>query len=228
MSTVAARRTTARHWRGVDRVRVFIDRTMHSIARDLHSVPNYCARYCVAVFALFGLLSVWGAAGDGPLPAFTDLLPPYGIDPSRVSSSHCFRMGTPADARWAGMAPALSILDRVNPDVAAWVRQKHERGDLVFTDSYKCEKGEFPALAKYHHFRGTLTINRGLFAENDGTAASLLCHEYRHSRQELPKVVLHALSFLVRTSGDSSIVENDAMLYERDAYVAIFGEYRRD
>jgi hypothetical protein len=227
MSTVAAEPSTARHWPGVESAKRVLYQTAHSVTADLHRAPRYFARYGVAVLALFGAISLWGAAGDGPLPAFTDLLAPCGINPTRVSSSHCFRLGTSAEARWAGLAPALAILDRVNPDVAAWVRDEKQGDNLVFTDSYQCENDQFPPLAKYDHFRGTLTVNRGIFAENDGTAASLLCHEYRHSRQSLPKVVLHALSFLIRPGGDSSIVENDAMLYERDACVAIFGAYRR-
>jgi hypothetical protein len=227
MSTVASGHSTARHWPGEDGTRLLLHRTAHSIAADLHSVPHYFARYTVAVLAVLGLMSLWGASGDGSIPEFSDLLPPYGINPSRVSSAHCFRDRTSADDRWAGLAPALAILDYVNPDVASWIRQRHDRGELVFTDRYQCEEDQFPPLAKYDHFRGKLTINRGIFAENDGIVASLLCHEYRHSRQGLPKVALHALSYLLRTGGDSSIVENDAMLYERDACVAIFGDYRR-
>ena len=126
--------------------------------------------------------------------------------------------------RWLGLAPALAILDQVNPTVATWVRQEHDRGALVFSDRYRGDQGDRDAVAKYDQFEGKLIVYRAFFAENDGTAAAILCHEFRHSRQNSAKVFRHVLSFLFATYGDASIVENDAELYEHEARVAIFGQ----
>ena len=57
--------------------------------------------------------------------------------------------------------------------------------------------------------------------------AAILCHEYRHSRQNLAQVVTYALSFVFAKDGDSSIVENDAVLYERQETVAFSAAMRR-
>lgn len=211
--------TEVREWR-----RAFFRDFLPPLEADLRNIPRYVIRYIVILLALFGLLSLWTAYGDGPLPAFTDLLPSSPLVPSRVSSVHCMAEGASEETRWLGLAPALAILDEVNPEVASWVRQKHEAGQLVFTDRYRSEDGKMPPLAKHDAFKHTLTVNRGLFAQNDGTTAAILAHEYRHSRQNLPKTILYALSFLLRAEGDPSIVENDALLYEGEAYIAVFGE----
>jgi hypothetical protein len=81
-------------------------------------------------------------------------------------------------------------------------------------------------LGEYDALRGELTVFSGLFAENDGTIAAVLCHEYRHSRQRFPKTLVYALSFLLRENGDPAIIENDALLYEQEANLAIFGRYQ--
>ncbi|MGA2620710.1 MAG: hypothetical protein ABSF26_24055 [Thermoguttaceae bacterium] len=194
------------------------------VRADLHSVPRYLVRYSALVLALFGVLSLWEAQGDGRIPGFTSLLPPMGIDPSRVSSLHCAVEGVSDEVRWQGLTPALKILDHVNPQVAAWLRQKHADGSIAFFEDYRGTGDRHMALAKYDRLRRRLIVNHWLFCENDGTVAAILCHEYRHARQSLPKLVRCALSFIVTKDGDPSILENDAVLYEQEANFAIFGK----
>jgi hypothetical protein len=126
--------------------------------------------------------------------------------------------------RWEGLAPTLAILMQTNPEVALWVGDMHAEGRLVFNDSGAEGKSSVNSLAKFDHFDRELRISPGLYAEPDGAAAAVLCHEYRHSRQRLPKVLNYALSFLFRKGGDPSIVEHDAVIYEQEARRAIFGE----
>ena len=78
-------------------------------------------------------------------------------------------------------------------------------------------------MAKYDNVRGRVVVNPQLFCENDGTIAVTLCHEYRHSRQNLGKFCQYVLSFLFVRGGDLSIIENDAVIYEQEAHDAIFG-----
>jgi hypothetical protein len=196
---------------------------LRRLGADLVNVPRYAARYVALVLVLLGLLNVWEACGDGPIPEFCYLTPSQGLNPYLVSAPHCIREATPDGTRWDGLAGPLKVLDKVNPRVAGWVREKRDRGQLRFTDGGRRERNNLCPLAKHDALDRTLTINRGLFAENDGTVATILCHEYRHSRQSLPKVVKYAISFLVRAGGDSSIVETDALLYEEDARTAVFG-----
>jgi len=196
------------------------------VAVDCRNVPRYCLKYCVAVLAMFGLLQVWQAGGDGPIPAFHGLRPAAKLDPFRTSHPQCVFSQTTDQARWQGLTPALAILSEVNPEVAAWVRQTHQDGKLHFSRRAKGGANPFGQLAKYDAIRGELTVTSGLFAENDGTIAAVLCHEYRHSRQRIPKTMVYALSFLWRAGGDSAIIENDALLYEQEANLAIFGQYQ--
>jgi hypothetical protein len=190
------------------------------LRRDVWNVPGYVLRYSVLVMALFGVAGLWDACGDGKLPA---LLPLRDINPHRRSSLPCTALRTSDAARWAGLTPALAILDEVNPTVAAWIRQEHARGSIVFSDRYCGSQGNCDVMAKYDHVKGGLLIYRALFAEDDGTVAAILCHEFRHSRQNSAKVLRYALSTLLAAHGDASVVENDAELYEHEARVAIFG-----
>jgi hypothetical protein len=189
----------------------------------LWNVPRYVLRSLVGVAAVCGLLSLWGLHGDGAMPGMSSLTR---LDPYRFSSVHCIADETSAAARWNGLAPALAILDEVNPAVAGWVREKHRHGLLVFGGDCRAARDAGDALAKHEPFRGRLVISPVLFSENDGTVAVTLCHEYRHSRQNFGKLCQYVLSFLSVRGGDLSIIENDAVLYEREAHDAIFGSGR--
>jgi|GEM_PF-1511774 len=188
----------------------------------LRAIPGYALRHLVVLFALLGAVSLWDAWGDGTLPGFSSLIV-ADKDPHRVSSPHCIMAQAGNEERWLALTPALAILDEVNPDVADWVRDRHARGKLVFSNGYTRPGDNRSSLARYDHFRGRLTIDRGLFAEKDGQIAAILSHEYRHSRQNMAKLLRCALSFVLRADGDRSILENDAELYEQQAEIAIFG-----
>jgi len=196
------------------------------VRADSKNVPRYSVKYGVGVLAMFGMLHLWQAVGDGPMPEFSVLHPTTRLDPSLVSKPKLVLPGARAEERWEALASPLAILDEVNPAVAEWVRVMHRKNRLVFADSTKLCEVSSGQLAVYDSLDGDLTIGRGLFAEADGTIAAVLCHEYRHSRQQFPKTMLYALSFLWIEGGDPAIIENDAMLYEQQANLAIFGRYQ--
>jgi hypothetical protein len=193
------------------------------LAEDTRNLPRYSLKYGVVVLALFGAVQVWQAVGDGPLELFRPLDSAAGLDPLRVSAARCVLAQTGDESRRAALEPALAILDEVHPDAADWVRDRDRRGKLCFTNSLRIGQEQAQHLAKYDAFTHRLTIGRGLFAENDGTIATILCHEYRHARQRLPKTIVYALSFLWARRGDSTLVENDALLFEKEAQEAVFG-----
>ncbi|MCY2995033.1 MAG: hypothetical protein NTY19_45300 [Planctomycetota bacterium] len=147
------------------------------------------------------------------------------LAPHRVSASRCMFARTAAGARRTALAPALAILEEVSPDVALWVRDTDRRGKLQFVDSWKMPSDGSGCLARYDTFRGILTISPGTFAESDGRIATILCHEYRHARQRFSKTIVHVLSYLWQRGGDPAIVENDALLFEQEANLAVFGHY---
>jgi hypothetical protein len=196
---------------------------LKTAAGDLRNIPRYVLRTLIGVAVACGLLSLWALHGDGKVPCMSPL---SGLDPYRISSAQCIADETTVEARWNGLCPALAILDRVSPAVAAWVREKRDRGLVVFADKHRIAGDAGSALAKYDMFGGRLVVNRELFSENDGTIAVTLCHEYRHSRQNLGKFGQYVLSFLLVRGGDLSIIENDAVIYEQEAENAIFGNGR--
>lgn len=190
---------------------------------DLRNVPRYVLRTLIGVAFVCGLLSLWGLHGDGTMPSMPPLC---GLDPYCISSSNRIWDETDADARWDGLSPALAILDQVNPTAAKWVREKRDNGLVVFSDQCRTERDPGTALVKYDVFCGRVVVDRELFCENDGTIAVTLCHEYRHSQQNLGKYCQYVLSYLFMRGGDLSIIENDAVIYEQQAHSAIFGNGR--
>lgn len=198
----------------------FLLRQSKDVLHDLRNIPRYTARILLGIAAAFGVLSLWASHGDGTMPGMRRL---SGVDPYCISSVHCITEERSAESRWKGLSPALAILDRVNPTIAAWVREKHANGLLVFRDD---RPDRTVASAKYDMFQGRIVVRRELFHENDGSIAAILCHEYRHSRQNTGKFFQYVLSFLFAREGDLAIIENDALLYEQEARTAIFGNER--
>jgi hypothetical protein len=192
-------------------------------ADDLRNIPRYGLRALIGMVVVYGLLSLWGLHGDGKMPSMSPL---SRLDPYRISSVKCIADETTAEARWNGLSPALAILDQVNPVVAKWVREKHDRGLMMFGDECRRRPDPLLALAKYDSWRGRVVVSPQLFCENDGTIALTLCHEYRHSRQNIGKLCQYVVSFLFVRGGELSIIENDAVVYEQEAHNAIFGNGR--
>ena len=195
------------------------------LTEDVRNIPRYCLKYGVAVLALLGLTQVWQAGGDGPIAPFRTLSSEAQLTSQRVSSPRCMFARTDTGIRRTALAPALAILDEVHPDVALWVRDTDRRGKLQFADSWQMPSNGSSCLARYDTFRGILTISPGTFAESDGRMATILCHEYRHARQRFSKTIVYVLSYLWQRGGDPSLVENDALLFEQEAHLAVFGHY---
>ncbi len=193
------------------------------VAGDLRNIPRYLLRTLIGVAVVCGLVCLWAAHGDGKLPGMAPL---SGLDPYCISSARCIADETTAEARWNGLSPTLAILDKVNPAVAEWVRAKHGDGLVVFGDEYRTKGDPINAQAKYDRFRDRLIVYRELFCENDGAIAIILCHEYRHSRQNFGKFCQYVLSSLFVRGDDLSMIENDPIIYEHEAHDAIFGDGR--
>lgn len=175
-------------------------------------IPWYVVKYVVITFAFFGLLAIFG--GDKPSGEFRLDCGQY-PDPFVVSNGRYIVKGTSDELRWEGLQPALQILDEVNPSVSEWVRELHSNGKIVYVET----DGK---LAKFGLYSRELKIYHGIYAECDGIIASVLCHEYRHSRQGINKILQYGFSFWRYKNGDDSILENDAYLYELEAVCIIF------
>ena len=190
---------------------------------DLRNIPRYVLHALLGVVGVCGLLSLWVCHGDGKIPAMSPL---SGLDPYRISSAHCIADEATAETRWKGLSPASGHTRQRESDGGQLAAREARQGLVMFGDEYRTTGDPQGALAKYDMFRGRIVVKRELFCENDGTIAAILCHEYRHSRQNLGKFGQYVLSFLFVREGDLSIIENDAVVYEQEAHNAIFGNGR--
>ena len=226
MSSAATWQTTIRHsgQQHDAQARTFTRRFLRRGLVDARILFRYVLRYGILTLAILGAFELWSAQGDGPIPTFRPIPASAVLNPHQVSSGRCMLRCASDAERWAGLAPALAILKSTNPEIADWVERSHAEGRLVFTNHTKDDGDHVAYLAKFDLFQRELRIGPGLFAEPDGSIAAVLAHEYRHSRQKLPKVISYALSFVFLENGDPSIIENDAVLYEQAARRAIFDE----
>jgi len=187
---------------------------------------KYTYKVLLWVFIFFGLCFIAESFSETEIPSFGRLHSSAKLDPFHVTNGRCIIDGTTHEERFDSLRNALAILDKVNPAVSAWVRERNDSGNLYFIerrDTQSSCKNAIFCLAKFHWFDRTLAIDKGLFVENDGNIAVTLAHEYRHSRQHYTKMLRYALSTFWTESGEPTIVENDALLYEMKAYSAIFG-----
>ena len=186
------------------------------LAAEGKRIPGYCLKYGVAVLRC----SAWCRSGKRVATArcrraTTSIrLAGWTRSATRIRSACCPRPARPAGGRrwprrWRSWA-SESARRRLGPGDAP----EGQAGVHAADDPLR-EAVESTGQARRVPRR--IDDSRGLFAENDGTIAAVLCHEYRHSRQRLPKTMIYALSFLLLPDGDPSIVENDALLYEQEA-----------
>lgn len=117
---------------------------------------------------------------------------------------------------WVALQEPLQILDRVCPEASHWVRDRYQTGHFIW------EKENSGCYAKFHYVDRDLTINRILFAENNGTIAAILAHEFRHSRQNFTKFFRATVACSILREPRASIVEDEAELFEAQVIIAIF------
>lgn len=134
------------------------------------------------------------------------------------SSSHNVACGDPPDPQqcWSDCQIPLRILRKVCPEAEAWVRERHASGKIVW--SSKCDG----FYAKYDYINGNLTLTPAFFEQIDGQKAVTMAHEFRHSRQNWTKPVRAVIAVLLKGEPQEWIVENDAYLFEKEVYLAIF------
>jgi hypothetical protein len=117
---------------------------------------------------------------------------------------------------WDAMQPSLQILDKVCPEAADWVRDRHAKGKLVW------EEESTGTYARYDYINKRLTFNKASFLENDGIKASILAHEFRHARQNHTKFYRAVVACMICREPQPNIVETDAYLFEKRIIIAIF------
>jgi hypothetical protein len=184
---------------------------------------------CVIVSGLTGFDCV---VGDRDLPEFEPLSPSLRALANRRLNISEIPINKSSQERWKYLKETLLILEKTNSVVESWVRYHYSNGTLIFVDSEGHDLFEenikqpvaYGILAKYDYISDKLYIGTSFYNEKLGHRAALLCHEFRHSRQNVGKYSRYVFSFLFFKEGKPEIIENDAYLYESQAEEAIFGE----
>lgn len=143
---------------------------------------------------------------------------------------HCFKLDVstllkscgnstkdPSTHNWDGLQPSIRILEIIEPDVAIWIKEKHDSGKLVI------QSGVVDKLACYNGVTGNITIFECLFAEDDLYKACVIGHEYRHSKQNFMKAVRRVLAQVFRNPNYLDFVETDAEQFELELKLIALG-----
>jgi len=131
------------------------------------------------------------------------------------TSTH-IRFSSSEEECWNALETTLTILDKTAPHVSDWTRKQMKEGRIVF------EKENTRTYARYNAFSDTLIINYVTMVQTDGHKASILAHEWRHSRQNWGKWVKSIIACMILGKKRESILENDAYLYESKILLAFY------
>ena len=116
--------------------------------------------------------------------------------------------------RWRELQVSLAFLRLSVPPVAVWVSSRRDEGKLHWVS----EPRDY--IAATQTVTNTLFIHDSFFYFDDYKRASILAHEFRHSRQGVLSHLQQSLSiFLQHPRKD--LVEEQAEAYERLVYDAI-------
>ena len=118
---------------------------------------------------------------------------------------------------WDSLQPTMKCLDSVVPEAATWIEELNSKNKIV----YQTEKSH--NFASYDYVSGELTISWMLFQKNDAVKASILAHEFRHSRQTFYKFAKYVLSYAILRELRQDLVETDAYLYESQVKASLTG-----
>jgi hypothetical protein len=175
----------------------------------------------VMLLALVGGGQVYDAAiGDGPLPQMKQLsrvdpdLHQQALQNSTAELAWGGKRERTESEYWEALQPTLKILRTVSPEIAEWVESQRASGKL----SYDLPSLHIEPVAAYHPILRTLYINHDHFwGLKDGEKAAVLAHEYRHARQNIPKVTSSRLTQLLsgRFFEYPCQLEDEAHLYEK-------------
>ena len=154
--------------------------------------------------------------GDGPIPDVRPVnveAPDWAKQVRARETVHLQDKAVSAEAKWQGLQPALAVLDQILPEVSAWVRDRQAQQLLVFDGE---GAGLEHAIAAYQPSTKKLFVNEYYWGMNTGNQAAVLAHEFRHSKQNFPKLIAVTVGQLV-TGGVfkyPSLIEDEAFQYQ--------------
>ena len=138
---------------------------------------------------------------------------------------------SPGEAEASGLKyvqPGLIILDDVCPEVSAWVRRLHSGGRILFRGRHD------DGFARYDLVSGTLILCPRFFDSAADVKAEVLAHEYRHSLQNLTRLIRSAVHDCLGDETSEDVIENAAYRFEYEIHDGIevtfraHGSFHRD
>lgn len=182
-------------------------------------------RWLSGALIILGLCALYDQGiGDGKLPALNDVSgSPEVLSAARYNSTLTIK----GPANWENLSGGRRLLLLLSPQLAEWLYQLNNRQKIIYETrgnwrSAYGKTSQTPLLAAYEPWSGKLYIGSAFWKLPDGEKAAVLAHEYRHSRQNWPKVLSHRLVQWI-THGQlqyESSLENEAFDYERQARAA--------
>ncbi len=178
---------------------------------------RYSTVAVIAILVILGGFSVYEFFIEDEVPRIRTLTHrDRELEMARSNTTRSLAFDFKEEECWDALQPTLQILDKVCPEVSKWVRDRHANGKIVW------EKKMTMTYARYDYINKKLIFNRISFYENDGVKASILAHEFRHSRQSFTKFYRSVVACMICREPKPNIVENDAYLFENKIIVAIF------
>jgi hypothetical protein len=122
------------------------------------------------------------------------------------------------------LQPSLSIVRQVVPEIADWYAKMQQEGRLIYGPHERAERAYgADVYAAYDQIRGTLHIGSAFWDMTELDKAANMVHEFRHARQNMPKVISDRLgqALTFRLLSDECRIEDEAYLYQEAFYRAL-------
>jgi hypothetical protein len=121
------------------------------------------------------------------------------------------------EEKWEAIQPTLALLKNVNPESVEWIEYQHDNDLLNFDEKGTGYYAAYSPAFKY------VALNESMFNLNDGLKASIIAHEFRHSRQAPSKFILAGLYLVISGELPTEYYEDEAEVYQQKVYYALLG-----
>lgn len=197
---------------------------------DLRAALSVLRRWTLYLFVLLGACAFYDQAiGDGPLPPINNLSAVSEFRAlSQVNSTLDVPPALTSTEGWQALSQSRALLAAISPEIEEWLDDLKRKDKITYGKApttlslYKKQEGT-PIFAAYEPLGGKLYIGTDFWDLSNGEKAVILAHEYRHARQNWPKLISIRLTqgLWGGQLNDQSRLENEAFDYERQARAAL-------
>lgn len=189
--------------------------------------------YGILLLAVIGLGEVYDKfVGDGPLAGFVPLshaAPQLLPLKDRNTTGTLSLRPVSGGQSWQALKVTRDILSASAPEVSAWLTERQAQGEILydFVPPVEVSAYQDSCLSYQSPLTRHLFLAPRFWLQTDGAKAMILVHEYRHSRQNFPKVMAErlaqVLSGSVFSNPNATRLEDEAFLYQR-AFLHALGQ----